>query len=281
MHFSFDRREETSMNDYDNFFLPVTDMNKAKEFYSTVLGLPVKFDFSERGMVAFPVGNQEPALIVKDVHTFPDAIQTIWFVVDDVNRDYERLKESGVRFLSEPFPIPTGLAVEFTDPFGNRLEITDYSVIQSTVRHDAHYTACCGLFCHDCFPSNVALFSALEQLETLLAALHFSDYARLKAQTNETLKAYPTFLRVLHEIKELRCKAPCQEGGGKPDCAIKHCVERKHYTGCWECPDVSRCELLAPLKEFHGETIDHNLTMIQRYGRDNWSDKRGRHYRWS
>ncbi|MGZ8892798.1 MAG: hypothetical protein ACXW1R_07705, partial [Halobacteriota archaeon] len=68
---------------------------------------------------------------------------------------------------------------------------------------------------YDCIPSNVALFSALEQLETLLAALHFNDYARQKAQTNETLKGYPTFGDVLHEIKKLRCKAPCQEGGGK------------------------------------------------------------------
>jgi predicted enzyme related to lactoylglutathione lyase len=87
------------MNDYDNFFLPVTDLNKAKEFYGTVLGLPIKFDFSARGTAAFTVGNQEPALIVKDVHTFPDAIQTIWFVVDDVNSDYKRLKVWGTVFV--------------------------------------------------------------------------------------------------------------------------------------------------------------------------------------
>jgi hypothetical protein len=29
-------------------------------------------------------------------------------------------------FLSEPFKIKTGMAVEFEDPFGNRLGITDY-----------------------------------------------------------------------------------------------------------------------------------------------------------
>jgi len=29
--------------------------------------------------------------------------------------------------LSEPFEIYTGLAVEFEDPFGNKLGITDYS----------------------------------------------------------------------------------------------------------------------------------------------------------
>ena len=32
----------------------------------------------------------------------------------------------GVEFLSPPFRIRTGNAVEFDDPFGNRLGITDY-----------------------------------------------------------------------------------------------------------------------------------------------------------
>ena len=35
-------------------------------------------------------------------------------------------EEKGVKFLSAPFRIRTGNAVEFEDPFGNRLGITDY-----------------------------------------------------------------------------------------------------------------------------------------------------------
>ena len=38
------------------------------------------------------------------------------------------MKENGIKFLSEPFRIRTGYAVEFEDPFGNRFGITDYSV---------------------------------------------------------------------------------------------------------------------------------------------------------
>ncbi len=37
-----------------------------------------------------------------------------------------KLREKGVAFNSEPFAIATGTAVEFEDPFGNRLGITDY-----------------------------------------------------------------------------------------------------------------------------------------------------------
>jgi len=115
------------MNDYDNFFLPSTDLKKGREFYQDILGLQVKFDFSNIGMVAFKVGNNEPAIILRDINKFPNAKPSIWFVVDNVEQEYQRLKAKGLAFLSEPISIQTGKAVEFEDPFGNRLGLTDYS----------------------------------------------------------------------------------------------------------------------------------------------------------
>lgn len=116
-----------SLKDYDNFFLPSGDLKKGTEFYRDILGLPVKFDFSNMGMIAFQVGNNEPAIILKETSKFPETKSTIWFVVDNVQEEFERLKAKGLMFLSEPFEIQTGMAVEFEDPFGNRLGITDYS----------------------------------------------------------------------------------------------------------------------------------------------------------
>jgi predicted enzyme related to lactoylglutathione lyase len=115
------------MKDYDNFFLPANDLGKAKDFFRNTLGLPIKFDFSERGMVAFKVGDQEPAIILKDTNKFQNVKPAIWLVVESVKEKYTELTGKGVRFLSEPFRIPTGMAVEFEDPFKNRLGITDYS----------------------------------------------------------------------------------------------------------------------------------------------------------
>lgn len=115
-----------NMKDYDNFFLPVDDLESAKEFYGQTLGLGLKFDFPNAGMLAFNVGAEEPAIILKDKSKFPDAKPTIWFVVDDVQQAYHSLADKGIRFLSEPFRIRTGNAVEFEDLFGNRLGITDY-----------------------------------------------------------------------------------------------------------------------------------------------------------
>ena len=115
------------MEDYDNFFLPSNDLKKGKTFYQDLLGLSTKFDFSDMGMIAFKVGDNEPAIILKDINKFPQTKPTIWFVVANVQEEYKRLSAKGLKFLSQPFQIQTGLAVEFEDPFGNRLGLTDYS----------------------------------------------------------------------------------------------------------------------------------------------------------
>lgn len=115
------------MRKYDNFFLPTTDMEECKKFYANILGLDVKFDFSDKGMVAYSVGDEEPAIILKDKNKYPNTKPTIWFEVDNVQTYYQKLKSKGVSFLSEPFKIKTGWAVEFLDPAGNQLGITDYN----------------------------------------------------------------------------------------------------------------------------------------------------------
>ena len=114
------------MKNYDNFFLPVDDYNKCKQFYAEALGMKMKFEFAEQGMAAFCVGDEKPAIILKDKNKFPDAKPTIWIEVMDVRETYHKLKSKGVQFTTEPFKIRTGWAVEFSDPSGNRLGLADY-----------------------------------------------------------------------------------------------------------------------------------------------------------
>lgn len=114
------------MKKYDNFFLPAANFEESKKFYSEVMKMPVKFDFSAQGMIAFKVGEEEPAIIIKDVNKFKDSKPCVWIEVEDVKETYKRLKSKGVQFLSEPFKIRTGWAVEFFDPSKNLLGFADY-----------------------------------------------------------------------------------------------------------------------------------------------------------
>jgi predicted enzyme related to lactoylglutathione lyase len=118
---------QNSIKDYDNFFIPVDSLEQAKKFYRDTLGLPVHFDFEEIGMTAFKVGSQEPAIIAQERSKHPKARPSILFKVENVMKTYEELKNKGVKFLTEPYEIYTGLAVQFEDPFGNLLGLTDYS----------------------------------------------------------------------------------------------------------------------------------------------------------
>jgi predicted enzyme related to lactoylglutathione lyase len=112
-----------TIRDYDNFFLPAGDLEAARHFYRDVLGLSIKFDLSDKGMVAFRVGHNEPAIIIRQGQIERPAI---WLMVDDARAAYQELKQQGVVFNGEPFEIPTGWVAEFTDPSGNSLAITDY-----------------------------------------------------------------------------------------------------------------------------------------------------------
>lgn len=118
--------DEESIMNYDNFFLPVDDYEKGKQFYTETLGLKIKFEFEKQGMVAFSVGDEEPAIILKDRQKFPEAKPTVWIEVADVRSLYNEMKKKGINFLTEPFKIRTGWAVEFIDPTGNNLGFTDY-----------------------------------------------------------------------------------------------------------------------------------------------------------
>lgn len=118
-------KDERGMDNYDNYFLPMDDLEKSAIFYKK-LGLKEKFNFSEKGMIVFSLGDEELAIILKDIKKFPNQEPVVWFIVADTKKEYERLREIGIHFLSEPFTIGTGMAVEFLDPFGNLLGMTDY-----------------------------------------------------------------------------------------------------------------------------------------------------------
>ena len=142
-------------------------------------------------------------------------------------------------------------------------------------------TAYCGLYCGDCIPSHARLFELLEELRRLASELHLESYAELISYRDDAFASYPLFARMLDTLAGLRCPGPCRAGGGKTTCAIRDCARGKGLEGCWECDDRRGCELLDPLRGFHGGTIDGNLDAIAACGMGGWTGRRGKHYPWS
>jgi len=140
-------------------------------------------------------------------------------------------------------------------------------------------TAYCGLYCPDCNRSKAELFEQIGSLQQSLSVLNFDKYARYKADLGSSeFGEYPTFLRVLNDIKELAC-ITCRDERNSSPCKIRKCAIDKGLAGCWECESVSGCELLAPMFKRHiGLAQNHHA--IREYGIDNWSGNRGKHYRW-
>jgi len=84
----------------------------------------------------------------------------------------------------------------------------------------------------------------------------------------KTFEKYPDCCEVLGAIVKLRCGKSCINGGGKPRCKIKRCVQKKQLKGCWECNEFETCDKLKFLEVNHGKAHIKNLKIIKKKGAD-------------
>jgi catechol 2,3-dioxygenase-like lactoylglutathione lyase family enzyme len=104
--------------------IEVADIDAALEWYAKI------FDFTLRGKgernAFIDMGDQFVNITrVPDYEAEGEEKRHIGFVVDDRSRIIELANAAGARFVEGPF-------LDFLDPWGNRLEITEYSNIQFT-----------------------------------------------------------------------------------------------------------------------------------------------------
>jgi lactoylglutathione lyase len=100
--------------------LEVGDLDAALEFYGKI------FEFNLRGrhqgMALIDMGDQFIALAEKR-HQGPDIARHFGLVVDDQETVREALKANNIEILPGSF-------LDFLDPWGNRIQIVEYSEIQ-------------------------------------------------------------------------------------------------------------------------------------------------------
>jgi catechol 2,3-dioxygenase-like lactoylglutathione lyase family enzyme len=105
--------------------IPVSDQDRALEFYTNSLGFRVltdqPFDDHQRWIeLALPGNGGSVVLFTPDEHR--DRIGTfqhVAFYTDDVRASYEELRRRGVEFVQEPQTADWGTAAIFKDPDGN------------------------------------------------------------------------------------------------------------------------------------------------------------------
>jgi predicted enzyme related to lactoylglutathione lyase len=116
----------------------VDDQDKALRFYSDVLGLVKKSDFSQGPYRWLTVGspedpngvelqlalNNSPAAKAYQQAIFQQGQPAIMFFTDDVKRDYERIKAHGAEFTMAPTDVTGSTITMVKDTCGNLVQLT-------------------------------------------------------------------------------------------------------------------------------------------------------------
>ncbi|MFD6495203.1 VOC family protein [Streptomyces sp. NPDC060188] len=115
----------------DNVLLVVGNLGEAVGFYERA-GFPVAFRLDEAGIALLKVGKETPGVLLRlddELSHRPPAWASprLWLEVRDARSSARALAAAGITPLDEPFSVATGWTVEFADPWGNVIGLTDYT----------------------------------------------------------------------------------------------------------------------------------------------------------
>jgi predicted enzyme related to lactoylglutathione lyase len=116
----------------------VDNLDKALTFYTDVLGLAKKADFSKGSYRWLAVGsteepdgtqlhlelNSNPAAAAYQQAMFQQNQPAIMFNTDDVKGDYERIKARGAEFTMPPTSVTGATIAQVKDTCGNLVQLT-------------------------------------------------------------------------------------------------------------------------------------------------------------
>lgn len=116
---------------FDHVLLPVGDLDEAVGFYGRA-GFPVGFRLDEAGIVQLKVGGETPGMVLRleeGLGCRPPVWPSVrvWLEVPDARVAAGALSGAGIGLLDGPFSGATGWTVEFADPWGNVVGLTDYT----------------------------------------------------------------------------------------------------------------------------------------------------------
>ncbi len=116
----------------------VDDQDKALRFYTDVLGFVKKHEFKNgnyKWLTVVSPEDQDGVQLVLELNDNPPAKtyqreiflqgrSAANFFVDDVRKEYERLKELGAKFTKEPTSVTGSIIAVLDDTCGNLIQLT-------------------------------------------------------------------------------------------------------------------------------------------------------------
>lgn len=116
----------------------VEDQSKALKFYTEILGFIKKSDITagkyrwltvvspeeQDGTQLLLEPNDNPAAKSYQESIFKQGIPASMFFVDDIEKEYQRLKSLGVKLTMEPTKTPGSTIAVFDDTCGNLIQLT-------------------------------------------------------------------------------------------------------------------------------------------------------------
>jgi predicted enzyme related to lactoylglutathione lyase len=116
----------------------VSDQNKALDFYTKNLGFVKKADVGAgkyrwltvvsaedpNGPQLHLEPNDNPAARTYQESIFKQGIPANMFFVDDIQKEYQKLKKFGVKFVMEPTKTTGSTIAQLDDTVGNLIQIT-------------------------------------------------------------------------------------------------------------------------------------------------------------
>jgi catechol 2,3-dioxygenase-like lactoylglutathione lyase family enzyme len=113
------------MMKFDHLNLPVSQLERSRDWYTSTLGLKVEFEAPDRRTVALQDGEGFAIFLQETPGVAPRAGVALWFQVDDVDSTYGEWRARGVDFAHGPQKNFWGYGPELSDPDGYLIRLWD------------------------------------------------------------------------------------------------------------------------------------------------------------
>lgn len=108
----------------DHLNLPVSNLERSRDWWATILGLKVEFEVPDTRTVALNDDEGFAIFLQEKPNVAPNGV-ALWFQVDDVDATHATWAERGIRFVHGPQKNFWGYGPELADPDGYLVRLWD------------------------------------------------------------------------------------------------------------------------------------------------------------